>query len=1189
MAAYGLADVAIPVGDGSSPGSPVWIWLETTGDVDDIRCRFSGGSRWDVQAKRTCNWDARFASVVDQWVAAVRAGELSDHDRLLLVSGRLSGRLKALADALGRLREEPNGTLLPREAAAFGNFRVQAEEEGWLDVLDEVVRRATIVELAAATTKDAAFREASAMLDGVVVVRGSGLPAVNSLGRFFQTEAARAGSSGVEEWLQVLDQAKIVPGHASSYALAGGARAIAAYRDRLAARQDLLEVDHLAVGVPPMPVDDLLDTFRVQLPASVEASSTIGSSLAHLGRRWRRFVIVGLPGSGKSTAFEQLAAAWSRDLDAPLPILIRVHQLVPFLRTRRHLQLEDWCRLGDSVTDDIVPHLADRLRAGSAALLLDGLDECRDQVGPAASAISSLAGMLDARTGILVSTREVTAQVSKMTGLPMVVLEEPQHLDYRIADLVEHVMRSDGDSTSDIAGRRKWVGESQKAHPDVWSIPLFAVLLAVHAARAPSSELPSSRAEAVVAAVADSVDRWERQKVHEPGGWDPTLHPRMILDGFATIGHELIMERTDVGSCTKAVALHLADEWGLAPATSAAAAHDVVQWWTERVGAFVKEDDNLRPRLRLLGEVGDAMWALRQTSDGRVSWLQRIVDDPSRYREPALLASALDDDVAEELIDAADGPGALVLAADSVLEGASPPDDALGRLVKHLILLSTDPSSTGDQREPNHERAADKMLAHINERQENRDGPGWRFMFRLASLPLPVNLRAMRDCAFDDISDLERRTVARALAITADCAIDEREPSGDERGALEAVLNLPVPDREVVTRYRSRRHLSMETGDPVLTGRAGAALGAIRYVGLEKRTAQAAASLGSQVWYRDGERLFAALSAAGFTDEVREASRSEEFAETMKNFLGTDTDRETGFILREATTLGNPGRTRRETWQGWRLDAAAALFELLDPGSHAIGAGPAAVRHTPEEVRHLIRLAVGATGFSPDIVAEECQRALGLFEADPLDTAVLFYVKSEPQRVTKLGTPLIGPGNLDHLRACLASPNPWLFWTAAKWIVAQEGDEIPDILWEVLPEMSSEHRGAMGRWLLEVSDRSDLTAEWLAGRDFVLRAAAARVVGKTASDHVAVAALAQHNDLEVRLEVLRGLSQSSNYDLLAQALELAGGDGPTEWTCGWCGSLESVTEWDCTHCPRGARSDLEEEIDRIIKKSDQPT
>ena len=53
-----------------------------------------------------------------------------------------------------------------------------------------------------------------------------------------------------------------------------------------------------------------------------------------------RLAIVGLPGAGKSTALEQLAAQWAGDPDAPLPVVVRLHRLVGPLRDRAALGID---------------------------------------------------------------------------------------------------------------------------------------------------------------------------------------------------------------------------------------------------------------------------------------------------------------------------------------------------------------------------------------------------------------------------------------------------------------------------------------------------------------------------------------------------------------------------------------------------------------------------------------------------------------------------------------------------------------------------------------------------------------------------------------------------------------------------------------------------------------------------------
>lgn len=122
LAAHGLAEAIVWAGDGVEPGSPTWLWFETAGAVDDVRCCFDTGHRWDVQAKRRCAWDPTFAEVVDQWVRAVREDELSDEDRLVLASGGLSGPLRHLGAASRRMRDGAASASLPREHEAYQRY-----------------------------------------------------------------------------------------------------------------------------------------------------------------------------------------------------------------------------------------------------------------------------------------------------------------------------------------------------------------------------------------------------------------------------------------------------------------------------------------------------------------------------------------------------------------------------------------------------------------------------------------------------------------------------------------------------------------------------------------------------------------------------------------------------------------------------------------------------------------------------------------------------------------------------------------------------------------------------------------------------------------------------------------------------------------------------------------------------------
>lgn len=155
LAAHGLADTTVRVGDGSEPGVPRWLWFETRSAVDDVRCYFDTGYKWDVQAKRRCVWGTKFGEVVEQWVVAAREGGLSENDRLMLASRQVSEPLRRLGAAFRRLREKVQFGLLPAEDKAHRRLRSQASKDDWLDVFDMVVAHAMIIEISAETVQDA--------------------------------------------------------------------------------------------------------------------------------------------------------------------------------------------------------------------------------------------------------------------------------------------------------------------------------------------------------------------------------------------------------------------------------------------------------------------------------------------------------------------------------------------------------------------------------------------------------------------------------------------------------------------------------------------------------------------------------------------------------------------------------------------------------------------------------------------------------------------------------------------------------------------------------------------------------------------------------------------------------------------------------------------------------------------------
>ena len=263
-------------------------------------------------------------------MTAVRSGTLQPEDCIGLVAAKVSAPLLDLRDAFRRVRDEGAFTL--RENEAIAKLRTDAEADGWLDVFDQITRTAVIVHLDCATELDSGFREAAVLLEATVVKTGSGVTAMAALRDFVHTEAARAGSSRPDRWVRVLTDVPLELGPTAPSTVRATAVRLAEYRRMLAEDLDRLPLNFLGVAAEPLVVGDLLDRFRVELPATDSHGRTTSAGLAEIARRWPVLCVIGAAGAGKSTAMRQLAAAWAADVEAPVPVVVPMHRLVKPLR-----------------------------------------------------------------------------------------------------------------------------------------------------------------------------------------------------------------------------------------------------------------------------------------------------------------------------------------------------------------------------------------------------------------------------------------------------------------------------------------------------------------------------------------------------------------------------------------------------------------------------------------------------------------------------------------------------------------------------------------------------------------------------------------------------------------------------------------------------------------------------------------
>ena len=252
-----------------------------------------------------------------------------------------------------------------------------------------------------------------------------------------------------------------------------------------------------------------------------------------------------------------------------------------------------------------------------------------------------------------------------------------------------------------IEEREQWIEDACDANPDLWRIPLLATLVTVKAACHESAPLPATRAQLLADAVLDAVKRWEFTRSAGTGVlFHHPVRAEQLIDGFREIGHAL----ADVSSrpsreVRAAVAAMLTDIWGLARGETSAQAEEIMRFWDDHVGVFVKSSvtGDVEARRRIFAETADAMWATGQDHAAQRAWVSAAIASGDR-REPAILAASLSPDVARKLVRAAGESSdrisrsrAALWVADAAADGATLDDGSLSILMSQLAGLARDP------------------------------------------------------------------------------------------------------------------------------------------------------------------------------------------------------------------------------------------------------------------------------------------------------------------------------------------------------------------------------------------------------------------------------------------------------------------------------------------------------------------
>lgn len=1183
LAAHGLASRPVAA---AAPGpgnpTPVALAFETAHATDDLLCTLSNDSRLFISAKRTCGDDRHLRQTITQW--ADQVDHLRPGDRLVLATAEPRGIVRDLAPALNR-RRDASGTVFPaREQTALDTLRerlagIPHEKH------DRILDAAVVLVVDATEPGNLHHDVASALLEGTVVPAGSGVAALSHLETHLHTRAGSAYTGDLEGWVnQLVDRG--VPVYADRRgpaATAINARriAVAHYRTALAADAGQVDLTVLAEDLEPLVVDDLVEHLQVTVHGSGKDRHPV--SLLTLARRRPRLLVEGLPGAGKSAAVTQLAARWAGDRAAPLPILVRLRDLVRSCSAPSDVTLARLCetaawRAPVNEQPDLVDAMLRTVARGEAVLLLDGLDECLDRRTVVAAGLKqTLAGLPD-DTGVLLTTRPSGVTTAGRLALDEVRLTTPRRLDAVLLRLLRHI----ADVRIPAADRDAWVAERAQrvrsitgAHKDLGSVPLLAVLITLVVADSSDPALPEDTAQVLHRAVVQTVSRWERQRSQLPGA-QPGPTDRQLLLGFGAIGHLLSQQaEVTVAGANGAVASIMTTHWGLATAPSAEIADAVRRFWDDHVGVFVAgPEGRVLPRSRVFAEIGAAMHCPTMSPGQLVTWMSAAIADPDRHNA-LLLAAQLDNRVVDELLQPGDdGDIRGRLAAAAVRAGAALSADQAGRLLNRLTenaatagTGSPEPTMPADRATSPKRPSAAELINRMDERRLRRDGPVWPWALEIARLPLPNSLENRRAEALAGLrlSDDQHR-VARGIAALASADYSDRPLTPHERDDVLGMLAVPLPPEGQLLQS-SRRRLVLGQSVGVLEGLGqGTAGAAARLPELDDEAIERIKALAHRAGARDADDIAVAMRAHGHDLELTRLG-----AETWALIAqATDESRAVSRILL-TTIAGLPAEDVRLTAaHRWRLPALCDFLTLLGIGDVTMPDYRAVLHDSEPTCENWLRLMALAADVDLSRLAAQARAALEEEAGtdDPDNREEVFDMASAwpaaDDRQLVFGR--ISTEEHPTVVGLLTARSDWIAESAAR------------LLWDAgVPGLDQQVAGTLSpalppgrRFLLSVlccvlsPDLAVRALGFLDTEDPALRWAAATVARDDDDDPQLAALRAQAlDDEDATVRVAAG----------AVSLGQGGVSPPEYWSCRSCGQRNKLSDADCHSCDWGSRPD----------------
>jgi hypothetical protein len=1126
---------------------PETVEIETDDPVDDVGLRLSSGGRAFLQVKRRLDLGigkkSAFVKAVDQWKELVGTCALDpQRDRLVVAAGKVTRPVRDLSEALERGRRAVAGARSEREEAAHARLR---ELIGDLDPAqqDLLLACAVVWELDVEDDTAPAAQNAQAALENGVVQYGHGFAAWRALCDACDRAAPPRAGFDLDGLLRVLRAAGL-PLVADRQGLAS-ARAVARIKAADRHRQLVIkageELNLLALGarLPPIPLAEADAETAVR---SRDGDTPKERALTWSVRRRGRVVLVGPPGSGKSTTLRASAADFARREDWPLPVHVNLDRLarrlkdMSFRKALLELATED---LDAADAELMCEAVENGLRQGPIALFLDALDEAREQRRTVVQGLRRFLDTVHQDVEVVLSTREVGYADAQTLGFNEVAVSPPRNIDVTVRKILEVAARNASvpalDQPSWIRDRVRWVENVLESDPGLRRTPLIPVLLALLASRHDSALLPTRRAPILRAVLEDVCRVWEAAQRREGqvrlGLLDGERAVAALLDALllesSVLDERSSAERKEI---ERVLGEWFAARFQLPTAEAVVVATEAASFWDE-AGVFVTATDGMvAPSARLFVEIGAAACASElEASSALEAWVRAAAADRNRW-ETLRLATGLDGRIAQlvwsevEETDGASEESAdlLFVLAQAVAEGAELGAPALKGLTERLLMLLGD---------------------------ETRS---WRAGLALARMPVPEEHRRNVREQFARYLPPRNAPTAQALAVLG------WEESGEEADSiLRAALRATWP----------RGH----GGDWLVDdGFAEALVGAAERLRTDGPDAL--------------DLIASALGRASIgvdrrlADILREEGRGDAVAEYYARFTSRlripryfRLERETNKILLDLlATVGEPVPLAQR--QARRLDELCDFVESVQLPEADGASVIRSVLDSPDEVRFLFRHVAPLTGLDIGVIVGEAKLVRELLEGPDASAVFSMLFDGGVDRGLTRWDLAPDPSHLRNgLRAHLAGYR-WLAVPAAVALASCPARaELLAELDDVFDDYEPWSRRLAGVVMMELeADRLERAREWLEHPDPVRRIVAAKRLATVLEADTAVRVDVERalgdEDEGVREAVLEGLSpEALDEDFLGRArVEMEG--EPTGWFCIWCGETNTATASGCASC-----------------------